>query len=482
VTTGWRLRADELTQHGDRVALTGVRDDVSYTKLHGRADAVANALIDAGVNAGDAVALLSTGRQFDEPAGLAGILMVGATAVPLDASSPVMRLDTIMADRGCVALVHDQAAHRILASIETLLARIELDEDGFVTSSIGATPLERPVPNPERACILHTSGSTGKPKPVPISWAGLDAFTAWTHTITGLNADDRVLRVADLIFDLAWFDHIATWRAGATLATMSRRQLATARSLRTAMETLRPTVVYGVPAMFMKLVAGLGDDKLHDQLGTICFAGEVFPPADLRQLAERAPNARLYNLFGPTETNVCTFHEVRRDELDGESELPIGIACPYAACSLIDEDGTTIDGPGIGELIVTGPTALGGTFATRDRVERRADGLYYFRGRIDRMVKIRGFRVDPGEVEAALRSHAQVQEAAVVVVVHPRLGKTLHAHVTPRDAEAPPEQKTLRAHLAARIAPYMVPEKVHVRDDLPRTATGKIDYPALTST
>ena len=95
------------------------------------------------------------------------------------------------------------------------------------------------------------------------------------------------------------------------------------------------------------------------------------------------------------------------------------------------------------------------------------------------MVKIRGFRVEPGEVEAALRSHELVQEAAVVVAMHPRLGKTLHGHVTARDSAAPPEPKKLRAHLAARVAAYMVPEKVHVHDELPRTATGKIDYAAL---
>src|SRR5690606_31601653 len=114
------------------------------------------------------------------------------------------------------------------------------------------------------------------------------------------------------------------------------------------------------------LVVGLGDAHVHDELKTICFAGEVFPPAALAELARRAPNARLFNLFGPTETNVCTFHEVCRDDLDGESELPIGIACPYAACHLVDDEGNTVEGVGAGELIVTGATALGGTFATRD--------------------------------------------------------------------------------------------------------------------
>lgn len=476
---GWRLHAEQLLQHAGRPALEGVRDPIDYRTLHARAESVVHALKDAGVAPGDTVALLSSARQFDEPIALAATLIAGASVVPLDAGSPPLRLDTIMADRGCAALVHDHAAQKIVTQLTTSCARVELDDDGFVLASMGDAPRDRPAPNPDVACVLHTSGSTGKPKAVPITWEGLDAFTAWTQTITGLTAGGRVLRVAELIFDLAWFDHLATWRAGATLVTMSRREMATAQSLRAAMATLRPSIVYGVPAMFMKLVVGLGDEQVHDELETLCFAGEVFPPAALAELARRAPNVRLFNLFGPTETNVCTFHEVRSDDLDGESELPIGIACPYAACQLVDDEGKVVEGVGAGELIVTGPTALGGTFATRDRVERRSDGLFYFRGRIDRMVKIRGYRVDPGEVEAALRGHEQVQEAAVVVAEHPRLGKTLRAHVTPRDAADPPEPRVLRAHLGARVAAYMVPERVTVHPDLPRTPTGKIAYSQL---
>jgi acyl-coenzyme A synthetase/AMP-(fatty) acid ligase len=449
---------------------------VSYATLHGRADAVANALRDADVRPGDAVALLSAGRLHDEPVALAGILLMGATAVPLDAGSPTLRLQSILADRGCVALVYDHAANAMATALPVELPRVELDEDGFVLSSLGMAPSERPPAEPDRACILHTSGSTGRPKAVPISWAGLDAFTAWTIEITRLSSSDRVLRVAELIFDLAWFDHLATWRVGATLATMSRRHMATARSLAMQLAMLRPSVVYGVPAMFTKWVTGLMGSHAHEALHTILFAGEVFPLASLRELATHAPKARLFNLFGPTETNVCTFHEVRSSDLAGE-ELPIGIACPYASCELIKENGEVVDGVGVGELVVSGPTALGGTFSTRDRVERRQDGLFYFRGRIDRMVKVRGFRVEPGEVEAALCAHPAVREAAVCTIEHPRLGTVLHGFVTSR-AE-PVDDKAVRQHLRERVAPYMMPEKVHVLTELPRTATGKVDYSAL---
>jgi L-proline---[L-prolyl-carrier protein] ligase len=348
-----------------------------------------------------------------------------------------------------------------------------------VLASIGDAGATEVAPDASLGCVLHTSGSTGKPKPVPIGIEGLLAFTDWMIGLTRLKEGQRVLRVAELIFDLAWFDHLATLRAGATLCTMSRRQLAAGKSLAAELEKLRPTVIYGVPAMFMKLVAALGDAPLYDELHTICFAGEVFPPRELKALAEHAPRARLFNLFGPTETNVCTFHQVGPDDLDGERELPIGIACPYAECRLVDEEGRVVQGEGAGELVVRGPTAMGGEFATRDRVARRADGLFMFRGRIDRMVKIRGFRVEPGEVEAALTLHPNVRAAAVVVSEHPRLGKTLEAFVTVREPGADDQVRSLRKHLAGRLAPYMVPDKLAILDELPRTATGKIDYGVL---
>ncbi|MBW2456144.1 MAG: AMP-binding protein [Deltaproteobacteria bacterium] len=453
---------------------------MSYAELARRAADVAGALVAAGIAPGDRVALLSAKRRHDEPVALAGVLTAQAIAVPLDASSPAGRLGTIVKQCGCRALVHDEPGAALAEACAGDGLRLVLDEGGAIVASQG-TALQVDAPaDPATACILHTSGSTGKPKAIPISWAGLDAFTTWMIDLTELRPADRVLRVAELVFDLSWFDHLATFRAGATLCTTSRRCLATGRSLLGELETLAPTIVYGVPALFTKLVAALPEDQQLDPgLRVICFAGEVFPLAELRRLAARAPRARLFNLFGPTETNVCTFHEVDRTALVQQPELPIGRPCPYAPCELVADDGSVIAGPGIGELVVGGPTALGGRCHTGDRVERGSDSLLYFRGRLDRLVKIQGYRLEPGEIEAALLDHPQVQEAAVVVADHPRLGKTVQAFVALRPADEPATSRALRQHLASRLAPYMVPGQITAVEALPRTTTGKIDYPAL---
>jgi acyl-coenzyme A synthetase/AMP-(fatty) acid ligase len=484
----FRLSSALFEARGDTPALVGQGATTSYLELGRSAQAVADRLAALGVGPGDPVAIVSGARAHDEAVGLCGILFRGAVAVPLDATAPPQRLAGIASARGVRALVVDEAAVALADAMDGAGApftRVVLDGDGQIASAVQAPVSVRHVPrDPMVACILHTSGSTGTPKPVPITWAGLDAFTSWAVALIQLTPKDRVLRVAELVFDLAWFDHIGCFRTGATLCTMGRRDMASGRALRDAMAKLGPTVVYGVPSMFMKLGSALPQGALVTPAPRVVFfAGEVFPPRELKAFAERLPQqTRLFNLYGPTETNVCTYEEVDRATLDGVRETPIGRPCPYALCKLVAEDGTgsLIRGPGVGELVVEGPTAVeGGPYATRDRVERGADGLFYFRGRIDRMVKIRGYRVEPGEVEAALCTHPAVQQAAVITHEDARLGKMLRGFVAVREGAEGATERDLRMYLAEQLPPYMVPERIAVLSELPRTATGKIDYGAL---
>ncbi|MBK8252655.1 MAG: AMP-binding protein [Polyangiaceae bacterium] len=485
----FRLTLGALTEHGASPALISHKASLSYTELAERAAVVTRTLRKGSVLPGSAVALLSSGRGFDEAISLCGILAAGNIAVPLDAHAPPARLAEMVRSRGCRALIHDEGAQNIGASIESSieegasLLRIVLDEQGTLSSpTVPSSPTrEITLRDLSTACILHTSGSTGVPKPVPISWAGLDAFTEFLVSEINLTSQDRVLRVAELVFDLAWFDHIATFRVGAGLMCLGRKDLASGRGTRDAILALNPSVIYGVPSLFIKLTAALPPGETLPNVRVVLFAGEVFPPKELAAFAARVPNAVLYNLYGPTETNVCTYHRVSREELNGVGEIPIGKACPYASCSIVADDGSLVENAGAGELYVSGPTTVGGgPYPTRDRVERGADGLYRFRGRIDRMVKIRGYRVEPGEVESALCTHANVEQAAVIAIEDPRLGKVLHAYVAAKkNGNEPIAERALRMFLAEKLPPYMVPEKVFILDDLPRTVTGKIDYQAL---
>ena len=495
-----RLTIGALAAHGDSPAIVSATSSLTYAELAARAALVVRSLRKLGILPGAAVALVSSGRSFDEAVGLAGILASGCLAVPIDPAAPAQRLANILKSRGCRAIVCDEGAQTLANAIdaameEEALVRLVLDDQGTIAAPAAPSSPTREITlrDISVACILHTSGSTGTPKPVPITWAGLDAFAGFWIERIGLRPGDRVLRVAELVFDLAWFDHIATFRAGATLVIMTRRELAAGRALRDAIKALKPTVIYGVPSLFMKLSAAMSEGETLGHDGgdgpgdspksgprSILFAGEIFPPRELLAFSKRVPAAELWNLYGPTETNVCTYHHVERASLDGVRETPIGVACPYSPCELIAEDGSIIEGPGTGELYVSGPSTVGGgPFPTRDRVERGADGLFYFRGRIDRMVKIRGYRVEPGEIEVALSRHPAVAQAACLAVEDARLGTVLHAHVARKaDAQATTD-RDLRMFLSEILPPYMVPEKVFLLDELPRTTTGKIDYQAL---
>lgn len=221
---------------------------------------------------------------------------------------------------GVRALIHDDRAAALAALMtehdaagDEPFGRIELDLDGFVLASVGHAAATDIAPAPELAFVLHTSASTGPTQAIEISWQAEDVFVSRWSAFFELTDKDRILRTAELSFELACFAHLAAWRCGAVLCTVQRPELSVARSVAAAFVRLSPTVVCDVPALFMKLCAGLdGERELPPSLRVIGFSGEVFPPQALLDLSRRAPHARLFHFFGPTETNACTFHEVER--------------------------------------------------------------------------------------------------------------------------------------------------------------------------
>jgi acyl-coenzyme A synthetase/AMP-(fatty) acid ligase len=237
-------------------------------------------------------------------------------------------------------------------------------------------------------------------------------------------------------------------------------------------------------------------------LRTLFFAGEVFPIAQLRRLRRALPGVRLANLFGPTETNVCTWYEVP-EELPDERVLPvpIGKACEHLETFVLGDDGREIREPGVegtlfakgGNLMlgywndpaktaaVLGPDPRGGpglVCNTGDRVKLLPDGDYEYRGRRDHMVKTRGYRVELGEIEATLAAHPAVREAVAVPLPDTAIGNRIVASVVPR-AGTNVDVRALRAFVGGRVPSYMVPAAIEVREELPRTSTGKADRAVL---
>jgi acyl-coenzyme A synthetase/AMP-(fatty) acid ligase len=217
----------------------------------------------------------------------------------------------------------------------------------------------------------------------------------------------------------------------------------------------------------------------------VLFAGEPFPIGFVRQLASWT-EARLLNLYGPTETNVCTWHEVTAADLERDRPVPIGRGCSGDTVELLDESGRLCAAGAEGEVVVTGPTVMlgywgrepiAGSYHTGDHAVLRADGALDYVGRRDHLVKIRGHRIELGDIEAALDAHPGVERSAVVVA-GAGLTATLVAFVVPA-GEARLGMVTIKAHLAGLLPTSMIVDVVHQVPSLPRSSNGKIERSTL---
>jgi amino acid adenylation domain-containing protein len=336
------------------------------------------------------------------------------------------------------------------------------------------------------AYILYTSGSTGVPKGVCISHHNAMAFVDWAAREVGAGADDRFSNHAPFHFDLSVFDLYAAFRCGARVAIVPEHHAYTPRALVEFVVRERITIWYAVPSALILMVdqGGLLEQP-ELPLRVVVFAGEPYPIRQLRRLRQGLPGVRLFNWYGPTETNVCTGYEVGEIERDRAAPVPIGHAASGDRVWAVREDGSAAGIGEEGELLVSGPTVCLGywgaaprgdqPYRTGDIVRLQDDGEYVYVGRRDHMVKIRGHRVELGDVEAALLTHPAVTEAAVVAVgsgIQARLVAFLVARREPALLE-------IKRHCAERLPRHMIVDSVVLLHELPRTRNGKLDRLAL---
>lgn len=499
MTTLDRLVRDSARRAPSARAVKAGDDVWTYGEFDEAADAVAVALLDLGVKPGDRVGVwLEKGTQA--VAAMQGALRAGAAYVPIDPLSPRVRAQTIMADCSMAAVVSD-VARTSGALVDELAGVASICVDGRVGAH-GARSVswddavhgkKEPPPHArgpgDLAYILYTSGSTGTPKGVCISHENALAFVCWSAEVLGARADDVFSSHAPFHFDLSVLDLYAAFLVGGCVTIIPETLSYIPAGLVDFVASERPSIWYSVPsALTLMMQHGLAD--LADlPMRSVCFAGEPWPIGHLRAFRARFPQVRLLNLYGPTETNVCTWYEVREtSNALGERTKPVPIG--RASCGdevwAVKEDGARAAVGEKGELHVAGPTVMLGywgkepqgkkPYATGDIVLRIDDHDYEYVGRRDHMVKLRGYRVELGDVEAALLQHAGVRGAAAVVTrgEEPKLVAFLEA----RDGAAP-SLLELKRHCAERLPRYMVVDRARLLDALPRTRNGKIDRLAL---
>lgn len=499
---------------------------LTYSELDKLSNQVARTLKSAGVKRGDRVGIY-VNKSLASIISIFGILKAGGVYVPLDPNAPVRRLayitrncdiQTILTSPGKLStlagffpegspinkIVFTESYSDITASLPEGVQLIRWDE---VADYDDAAASDEAVIETDLAYILYTSGSTGDPKGVMISHRTIFTFINWCFETFQVNSQDRVTSHAPLHFDLSTFDIFVTCKAGGTVVLIPEKLSIFPIKLAQFLQDERITITYMVPSI-LSMMVNYGNLSQHDMssLRTILFAGEVFPIKYLRKLVAAIPQADYFNLYGPTETNVCTYYKVQSKDIEPErtQPVPIGVACENIEVLAVDEFGQLVTQPGVeGELWVRGSCVAQGywgdpdktaqgfvrnpfqghfeetAYRTGDIVTLDEDGVNWtYISRRDHMIKSRGYRIELGEIETALYAHAGVKEAAVVALPDDLVGNRLKAFVV-ASASNHLGEKELQLHIGSILPRYMVPEIIEFRDELPKTSTGKINRPLL---
>jgi amino acid adenylation domain-containing protein len=510
---------------------------LNYAELLHGADRVATRLTRWGAGRGDRVGLWLP-KSLEAVTALHGILRAGASYVPVDPSGPAARAVSILTTGGVKAVVvsaelapalraawagsgplprliivgNDPAPASEAAPIlspGSVSARAPVPQSpaapgdapwAEIIADDAPSPLAPPLAQDDLAYVLFTSGSTDQPKGVMLSHANALSFLDWCEQALGPWADDdRYASHAPLHFDLSVFDLFASCRQASTLLLIGERLGKDPVQLGDFLAERRISVWYSAPSILALLTEHGGLERPgFPAPRLVLFAGEVFPIGPLRRLRSAWPDARMWNLYGPTETNVCTAYPIPATiPADRAAAFPIGSVCPPLQARVVDEQGCDVPPGRLGELVIAGPSVMRGYFGqpeltagsflrdaegtrwyqTGDLVVDDGTGCFQFHGRRDRMVKKRGYRIELGEIESAFYRHDGVDRAGVVARADEG-GVSIAAFVSLK-----PNQKksiiAMKRHCLLYLPHYMLPDSITFLDGLPVTSTDKVDYPRL---
>ncbi len=481
---------------------------LTYSELDRKSNQLANTLIKNGALPQDRIGIFHH-KELELGVAIYGALKAGCVFVPLDPFMPADRLSFIINDCGIRHIISSDVQFKVLAEIQDYAelhcygVEKELPFDQTRWSEIAESSTSNPnviMIDQDLGYIMYTSGSTGVPKGMMHTHHGSVTYSRWGVAYVDLTAADKVASHAPLHFDLSIFDFFSTARAGATVVLVPEAITKFPASWSSYIEKEQITIVFTVPyTLITMLEQGAMEKRDLSCLRWILFGGEPFPPTKLRSLMAVLNKTTFSNIYGPAEAPCCTTYEVPRPLPESDDPLPIGIVSSNSTDLIIDENNNESKPGESGELCIRSSTLMKGYwnrpdlsdrafleikepgkltkifYRTGDRVVRDDNGQLHFLGRIDRMVKTRGHRVELDEIEAVLSDHAAVYEFAAFAVPDNEHASVLIMGAVTAKPSYDLSVSDLMKLARSKLPPYAVPREIYLLSEMPHTSSGKID-------
>lgn len=472
---------DWVKRRPDAAAITGEKA-LTYSELDAASIAMAQALLNVGVAEGDIVAVILE-RSASWVAAFLAVLRIGAVYMPVDPAYPLGRIDLMLTDSGAVCAIakdefHVSALDRI-KRIAPLLAPLS-------TNDISIASLTKTQP----AYAIYTSGSTGAPKAALLSHGGLAALAEAQDQVFEPTPSDRVISFSSIGFDASIFELVMALAHGAALHVAGKENLLPGAQLGDTLEETKTTILTAPPSVLSSLTP-----SLLPALRIIIAAGEACPAS---LVAKWSHGRRFFNAYGPTE---CTVWSAVHECVNSEEQPPIGRPIPGMRIYVLNPYDNLCPEGGAGEIVIAGsmvglgylnrphltasrfsadflePQTNERLYRSGDRGRMRSDGSIEFLGRLDRQVKVRGYRVEPEEIERALGALPGIKGAAVIAEPLDSTSEIrLFAYIL---ATGDVNERDIRDALADRVPSFLVPSRFFFVNEFPLTAHGKIDYREL---
>ena len=491
------------------IAFKFLEETITFSELKTKAEQLAVYLGNKGVAKGDRIGIYMP-RCLETTIAVYGILKAGAVYVPLDPFSPSTRTDFVIKDCGIKHIISTpQQTKKLkkLSKTETALSIVGVENElpngnavswGAIFEISPKTYVPTNVLEDDLAYILYTSGSTGTPKGIMHTHSSAIAFVKLVANLYQM--EEAVYGMhSPLHFDPSVQGYFAAPYAFAKTIIVSDAHTKMPVSLAKLIEKEKITIWYSVPlALIQMLVQGALDTCNVSSLKWVLFSGEVFPTKHLRNLMKLWPFAKFSNIYGPTETNQCTYYHLDTPP-EGDQSIPIGYVWDNTAYKILNAEDKEVRFGEQGELVVRTATMMKGYwnnpvltnkslyletplagvsfpyYRTGDQVRLDENGRLLFLGRNDNQVKIRGYRIELGEIENALNTHPKVQESNSLLTINLETNELelLAVVLSPNAKDLLPNE--LKEFCQSKLPPYAVPDRILVLKKFPRTASGKIN-------